>query len=162
MALPPKENITYILQCSDNTLYTGWTNNIKKRLQAHNRGQASKYTRSRRPVTLVYAEPHATKQEAMRREAEIKQLSRKQKEALIKSSQEQMSPHPCLKYGHPGHKGIHHNEMAHTPSHHKQMEDFMGAKIPVPGIENRQLQRINDAADGIDNPSCQQPCKRLP
>ena len=162
MALPPKENITYILQCSDNTLYTGWTNNLKKRLQAHNRGQASKYTRSRRPVTLVYAEPHATKQEAMRREAEIKQLSRKQKEALIKSSQEQMSPHPCLKNGHPGHKGIHHNEMAHTPSHHKQMEDFMGAKIPVPGIENRQLQRINDAPDGIDNPSCQQPCKRLP
>ena len=118
MAMPPKENITYILQCSDNTLYTGWTNNLKKRLQAHNRGQASKYTRSRRPVTLVYAEPHATKQEAMRREAEIKQLSRKQKEALIKSSQEQMSPHPCIKYGHPGHKGIHHNEMAHTPSHH--------------------------------------------
>ena len=162
MAPTPKENITYILQCSDNTLYTGWTNNLKKRLQAHNRGQASKYTRSRRPVTLVYAESHATKQEAMRREAQIKQLSRKQKEALIKSSQEQMAPHPCLENRHPGHKEIHHNKMAHAPSHHKQMEDLMRAEIPVPGIENWQLQRIDDAPDGIDNPSCQQPGKRLP
>ena len=162
MAMPPKENITYILQCSDNTLYTGWTNNIKKRLQAHNRGQASKYTRSRRPVTLVYAEPHAIKQEAMRREAEIKQLSRKQKEALIKSSQEQMFSHPCLKYGHPGHKGIHHNKMAYAPSHHKQMEDFMGAEVFVQLIEYRKLQRVDHTADCVEDPSCQQPCKRLP
>ncbi len=77
------ENITYILRCSDGTLYTGWTNNLKKRLQAHNNGHASKYTRSRRPVTLAYAERHSTKQEAMRREAEIKKLPRKAKECLV-------------------------------------------------------------------------------
>ena len=76
-------NITYILRCSDGTLYTGWTNNLEKRLQAHNNGQASKYTRSRRPVTLVYAENCHTRQEAMRREAQIKKLSRKTKEGLI-------------------------------------------------------------------------------
>lgn len=81
------KNITYILQCSDNTFYTGWTNNIKKRLHAHNCGQASKYTRSRRPLTLVYIEPHATRQEAMRREAQIKRLSRREKEILIADSQ---------------------------------------------------------------------------
>ncbi len=84
----PQKNITYILQCSDSTFYTGWTNNIKKRLHAHNNGQASKYTRSRRPLTLVYIEPHDTKQEAMRREAQIKKLSRKEKEALIRNSQD--------------------------------------------------------------------------
>lgn len=78
-----KQNVTYILECSDKTLYTGWTNNIEKRLEAHNSGQGAKYTRGRLPVKLVYLEVYDTKQEAMQREAFIKRLSRAQKEALI-------------------------------------------------------------------------------
>lgn len=83
-----KQNVTYILECSDKTLYTGWTNNMKKRLEAHNSGQGAKYTRGRRPVRLVYLELHDTKEEAMRREALIKRLSRTEKEALIQQNKE--------------------------------------------------------------------------
>ncbi len=78
-----KGNYTYILQCSDGTYYCGWTNDLDKRLKAHNDGTASKYTRVRRPVQLVYYESFDTKQEAMSREYHIKQLTRKEKEALI-------------------------------------------------------------------------------
>lgn len=78
-----KQNITYMLKCSDGTLYTGWTNNLEKRLKEHNAGQGAKYTRGRRPVKLVYTEIHDTKREAMQREAQIKKLTRKEKEALI-------------------------------------------------------------------------------
>lgn len=81
-------NITYILQCSDGTLYTGWTNNMEKRLKAHNAGQGAKYTRGRTPVKLVYAEVHESRQEAMSREVQIKKLTRKEKEALIQNHQE--------------------------------------------------------------------------
>ena len=56
---------TYLLRCSDGTLYCGWTDNIEKRLAAHNSGKASKYTRSRLPVKLIYFETFDTKQEAM-------------------------------------------------------------------------------------------------
>lgn len=77
------ENFTYILRCADGTYYTGWTNNLEKRLAAHNAGVASKYTRSRRPVELVYHECFETKEEAMSQEWRIKQLTRAQKEALI-------------------------------------------------------------------------------
>lgn len=77
------ENVTYILRCSDGTLYTGWTNDIKARLRAHNSGQGAKYTRGRTPVELVYLERFDSKQEAMRREAYIKRLSRGDKLALI-------------------------------------------------------------------------------
>ena len=59
-------NYTYILQCADGTLYTGWTNDLEKRLTAHNKGTASKYTRVRRPVSLLYYETFETKEEAMR------------------------------------------------------------------------------------------------
>ena len=76
-------NVVYILRCSDGTLYTGWTNNIKKRLEAHNAGKGGKYTRVRTPVELVYLEEYRTKQEAMSREVMIKQLTRKEKEELI-------------------------------------------------------------------------------
>lgn len=76
-------NYTYMLECADGTLYTGWTNDLCKRLQNHNAGRGGRYTRSRLPVRLVYAEAHDTKQEAMRREYQIKQLSRPQKLALI-------------------------------------------------------------------------------
>lgn len=78
-----KQNITYILQCSDGTLYTGWTNNMDKRLKKHNAGQGAKYTRGRRPVKLMYTEAYDTKREAMQREFQIKKLTRKEKEALI-------------------------------------------------------------------------------
>ena len=76
---------TYLLRCSDGTLYCGWTDNIEKRLAAHNSGKASKYTRSRLPTELVYYETFETKQEAMSREAQIKRLSRRQKLALVAS-----------------------------------------------------------------------------
>ena len=77
------ENYTYILRCADGTYYCGWTNNLDRRLKAHNEGKGAKYTRSRRPVALVYYEAFYTKEEAMRREYEIKQLPRKKKEELI-------------------------------------------------------------------------------
>ena len=83
--LQQTSNYTYILRCADGTLYTGWTNDLQKRIAAHNAGTGGKYTRSRRPVTLVYYETFPTKEEAMRREYAIKQLSREEKEALIKA-----------------------------------------------------------------------------
>lgn len=76
---------TYLLRCADGTLYCGWTNDIEKRLAAHNSGKASKYTRSRLPAELVYYEIFETKQEAMSRESQIKRLSRRQKLALVAS-----------------------------------------------------------------------------
>lgn len=81
------ENYTYILRCADGTYYCGWTNNLDRRLKAHNEGKGAKYTRSRRPVALVYYEAFSTKEEAMRREYEIKQLPRKKKEELISKQQ---------------------------------------------------------------------------
>ena len=72
-------NYTYIVRCCDNTLYTGWTTDLDRRMEAHNSGKGAKYTRSRRPVELIYAERFDTNQEAMRREWEIKQLSREEK-----------------------------------------------------------------------------------
>lgn len=77
---------TYIVRCADGTLYTGWTDDIEKRLAAHNSGHGAKYTRPRRPVTLVHLETFATKEEAMSREWHIKRLSRAQKLALVASS----------------------------------------------------------------------------
>lgn len=77
-------NYTYILECSDGTLYTGWTNNLEKRLKDHNEGNGAKYTKARRPVTLAYYEAFETKEEAMRREYAIKHMTRKEKEELIK------------------------------------------------------------------------------
>lgn len=73
----------YILRCNDGSLYTGWTVNLTKRLTSHNAGQGAKYTRSRRPVVLVYSEAYNTKAEAMRREKQIKMLTREQKNRLI-------------------------------------------------------------------------------
>lgn len=77
------ENFTYILRCADGSLYTGWTNDLEKRLAAHNAGTASQYTKPRRPVELVYHETFATKEDAMRREWAIKQLTRAEKLALV-------------------------------------------------------------------------------
>lgn len=78
-----KKNYTYMVQCADGTLYTGWTNDIEKRMESHNNGTGAKYTRSRTPVELVYLEESATKQEAMSREFHIKKLTRRKKEELI-------------------------------------------------------------------------------
>ena len=76
-------NYTYILKCSDGTLYTGWTNDIEKRVEAHNLGKGAKYTKPRRPVELVYLEKFETKEEAMSREYAIKRLKRSEKEKLV-------------------------------------------------------------------------------
>lgn len=76
-------NYTYILTCGDGTFYCGWTNDLDKRVKAHNEGKGAKYTKNRRPVVLSYYEEFETKEEAMRREYAIKQLPRKKKEELL-------------------------------------------------------------------------------
>lgn len=76
-------NYVYILKCSDNTLYTGWTTNLEKRLKVHNTGKGAKYTRVRLPVEIVYFEEFEDKKDAMKREYAIKQLSRQEKLKLI-------------------------------------------------------------------------------
>jgi putative endonuclease len=73
----------YILQCSDDTLYTGWTTDLNRRVAEHNAGRGARYTRSRRPVKLVYHETHPDRRHAMQREAAIKKLPRAKKLALI-------------------------------------------------------------------------------
>jgi putative endonuclease len=73
----------YILQCSDGSFYTGSTNNLEKRFSDHLSGRGGKYTRSHKPQRIVYKEELQTKSDALRREAEIKKLSRLQKEALM-------------------------------------------------------------------------------
>ncbi|MDD4569750.1 MAG: GIY-YIG nuclease family protein [Tepidanaerobacteraceae bacterium] len=75
----------YILECSDDTFYTGWTNDLQKRIQTHLLGKASKYTRARLPVKVVYVEEHDDKISAQKREYEIKQLTRAEKIELIES-----------------------------------------------------------------------------
>lgn len=79
-------NYVYIVRCSDDTLYTGWTNHLDQRIKSHNSGKGAKYTKSRRPVQLVYYETFETKEEAMRREWEIKRLSRIEKQKLVNSA----------------------------------------------------------------------------
>ena len=77
-------NYTYMVKCAEGTLYTGRTTSVEKRLKAHNEGKAgAKYTRAKRPVELVYYEGYATKEEAMSREYAIKQLTKKEKLALM-------------------------------------------------------------------------------
>lgn len=75
---------TYIVQCNDGTLYTGWTTDIKRRVTQHNQGKGAKYTCCRRPVELKYFEEFTTNKEAMKRECAIKKLSRKDKIKLFK------------------------------------------------------------------------------
>ena len=76
----------YLVRCADSTLYCGWTTDLEKRVRAHNSGQGAKYTRSRRPVKLVYAEEFAEKQEALSREWHLKRLSRAEKIRLIEKA----------------------------------------------------------------------------
>lgn len=76
-------DFTYILRCGDGSLYTGWTNDLNRRVKAHAAGKGGKYTRSRLPVELVWFEPQPDRSSALRREWEIKQMSREQKLRLI-------------------------------------------------------------------------------
>ena len=84
-------NYTYMLKCSDGTLYTGWTNDLDKRVEAHNSGKGAKYTKARRPVELAYYEEFETKEQAMKREYAIKQLGRKEKQKLISGKKVKLS-----------------------------------------------------------------------
>lgn len=69
----------YVLQCSDGSFYAGYTNHLDKRLKAHNSGKGAKYTRGRRPVSLIYSEQFVDKSSALKAEIQFKKLSRKQK-----------------------------------------------------------------------------------
>ena len=76
----------YLLECADGTLYCGITNDLEKRLAAHNAGEGAKYTRGRTPVRLAYVEPYADKSVALKREMQIKRMPRGKKLALCNSA----------------------------------------------------------------------------
>ncbi len=84
--------LVYILRCRDGSLYTGITNDLPKRLKAHIAGKASRYTRSRLPVTLVFTEPHRSKSSALKREAAVKRLRRTEKDSLVAGSKAAARP----------------------------------------------------------------------
>jgi len=90
-------NWVYMLRCGDGSLYTGWTNDLEKRLETHAAGKGGKYTRSRLPVRLVYSEVFSTASEARSREWHLKQLTHPQKLALIAAADQkaaERSPAP--------------------------------------------------------------------
>ncbi len=78
---------TYILECADGSLYTGYTTDLSRRVKEHNTGQGARYTSGRRPVSLVYHEVFSTQRKAMRRELEIKKLHRSEKLSLIEEGE---------------------------------------------------------------------------
>ena len=78
-------NYVYILECADKTLYCGWTNDLEKRIAAHNSGNGAKYTKPRRPVKLLYYEEFENKNDALKRECAIKKLTKAKKLKLIKN-----------------------------------------------------------------------------
>ena len=82
----------YMVRCADSSLYTGCTNDLTRRLQAHNTGKGAKYTKSRLPVILVYQEPCADKSTALKREIALKRLTKMKKEALCRQFSEASSP----------------------------------------------------------------------
>lgn len=149
-----QNNYTYILECKDGSLYTGWTNDIKKRVEDHNSGKGAKYTKARRPVSLVYYEIFRTKEEAMKREYAIKQMTRKQKLKLAAAETNKATSHinPLSQYEH-----IHHDEVADTSAQNEQVEDLVTAEILMPAIEDRQFQCVDNAADSIYNTAGQKP-----
>ena len=79
----PSRWLIYLLRCRDGSLYCGITNDLPKRLKAHTAGKASRYTRSRLPVTLAYSEPQKSKSAALTREAAIKSLRKAEKDRLL-------------------------------------------------------------------------------
>jgi|SRR5690625_921100 len=78
-----KQHTVYMLRCSDHTFYTGYTRDLERRVQEHEEGKGAKYTRGRGPFQVVYIEKYETKEDAMKREYAIKQLSRREKVKLI-------------------------------------------------------------------------------
>lgn len=93
------EYFVYILRCADDSLYTGITTDPERRIKAHNAGKGAKYTRSHRPVILAYLERLPDKSAALKREAQIKKLSRAEKEKIIKECKITLlnSASPCEK-----------------------------------------------------------------
>lgn len=85
---PPKPWSVYILKCADDSLYTGISNDVQARLKAHENGKGAKYTKARRPLTLIYQEPAKNRSEASKREAEIKKMPRALKVALVTGLEE--------------------------------------------------------------------------
>ncbi|PSQ75932.1 MAG: hypothetical protein BRD35_07575 [Bacteroidetes bacterium QH_7_62_13] len=83
------EHFVYIVECSDDTYYTGYTTNVERRVDEHNDGTGAKYTRGRRPVELVHVESFGSQSEAMQREHAIKQLARSAKGELVAADQNQ-------------------------------------------------------------------------
>ena len=79
----------YLLRCADGTLYTGWTYDLSKRVHAHQTGRGARYTRTRRPIRLIYSEQLPSRREAMRREIVLKRWSRTRKLALVKTAKSQ-------------------------------------------------------------------------
>ena len=74
----------YLVECSDRSYYCGYTNDLNKRIETHNKGNGGKYTKRRLPVELIYSEEFETRSEAMKRECAIKKFSRRQKEELVR------------------------------------------------------------------------------
>jgi len=85
-ACMPRTAFVYLLQCADNTLYTGWTYDVELRLATHQAGRGARYTRTRRPVKLIYHERVPSRIAAMKRELEIKRLPRAKKLAMAKQT----------------------------------------------------------------------------
>ena len=82
----------YIVRCADGSLYTGITNDVPRRSKQHNAGTASRYTRSRLPVELIYQESHASRSVALKRELTVKAMSREEKESLIRTARMTRKP----------------------------------------------------------------------
>lgn len=91
-------NYVYILRCADGTLYCGWTTDLEARLATHNSGKGAKYTRSRRPVELVYSEAYEDRHDALSREWHIKRMTREEKLALARADRamESVKKKECL------------------------------------------------------------------
>jgi len=85
-----KTNYIYIIQCADDTLYTGWTTDLESRIEAHNSGAGAKYTRGRGPVRLLYSETFETKGEALKREKQIQKMTRAKKMKLMGLGKEEL------------------------------------------------------------------------
>ena len=85
MAAETAESYVYLLRCADGTLYCGWTTDLEARLATHNSGKGAKYTRSRRPVELVYSEAYEDRHDALSREWHIKRMTREEKLALARA-----------------------------------------------------------------------------
>ena len=84
-----ERNYVYLLRCADDSLYCGWTTDLEGRIAAHNNGTGAKYTKSRRPVELVYVEEYEDRHVALSREWHIKRLSRAEKLHLLEKAEEE-------------------------------------------------------------------------